>query len=79
MMTKTAATSCTPMRSWATASLETVFLAAQKAANVELNAQLGNDLSKPCEEHFVSQASVIEKYMANEQNKVLLFGYARAS
>jgi hypothetical protein len=51
------------------------FVAAQNAANGELNAQLGNDLSKPGEEHFVSRASVIEKYMAHEQSKVLLFGW----
>lgn len=51
------------------------FVAAQKAADGELDAQLGSGLSKTCEERFVSQANVIEQYMANKQNKVLVFGW----
>jgi len=51
------------------------FVAAQRVANGELDGQLGSDLSKPCEERFAKPANVIQQYMANQQNKVLVFGW----
>lgn len=51
------------------------FVAADKVANGELDAQLGSDLAKPCEERFASQAKVIKQYMADAKNKVLVFGW----